>query len=129
MLFGATRLGKTVWARSLGNHYYCGGLWNLADFDETVEYAIFDDMANGLRAGYFQYKDWLGGQFEFMVQDKYKGKRRVKWGKPSIFICNRDPRDEIGMDDHNKSKIEWDWMEENCLFYELREPIFRASTE
>lgn len=129
MLFGATRLGKTVWARSLGSHYYCAGLWNMADFCESVEYAIFDDMVNGLRAGYFAYKDWLGGQFEFMVQDKYKGKRRLKWGKPSIFICNRDPRDEIGLDDHNKSKIEWDWLEENCVFYEVKDAIFHANTE
>lgn len=101
----------------------------MASFDESVQYAVFDDMVNGLRAGYFAYKDWLGGQYEFTCQDKYKGKRRVKWGKSSIFICNRDPRDEIGIDDFKKSPIEWDWLEDNCVFYELKEPIFRASTE
>lgn len=95
----------------------------MADFDESADYAVFDDMVNGLKAGYFSYKDWMGGQFEFMVQDKYKGKRRLKWGKPSIFICNRDPRDT------HYDEVDWAWMEENVVFYEVRESIFRASTE
>lgn len=101
----------------------------MASFDESVGYAIFDDMVNGLRAGYFSYKDWLGGQFEFMCQDKYKGKRRVKWGKPSIFICNRDPRDEIGLERVGQASLDWAWIEENCVFYEVLSPIFRANTE
>uniref|UniRef100_A0AAU6S5B5 Replication associated protein n=2 Tax=unclassified Gemykolovirus TaxID=2763233 RepID=A0AAU6S5B5_9VIRU len=124
VLFGATRLGKTVWARSLGRHYYTAGLWDLAGFDESVEYAIFDDMVNGLRAGYFKYKDWMGGQFNFTVQDKYAKKKRVNWGKAAIYITNVDPRL-----DANAGDIEWDWMEENCTFYEVREPIFRANIE
>nr|UBJ26165.1 replication-associated protein [Red panda feces-associated gemycircularvirus] len=116
-----------VWARSLGAHYYCAGLWDLSRFDESVEYAIFDDMVNGLRAGYFNYKDWLGGQFEFTVQDKYKHKKQIKWGKPAIYICNQDPRTDITP--MGKNAIEWDWMEENCVFYECTETIFRANTE
>lgn len=71
----------------------------------------------------------MGGQFEFVVQDKYKGKRRIKWGKPTIFICNEDPRNEIGNEKLGASRIDWNWLEDNCLFYELHEPIFRANTE
>jgi hypothetical protein len=126
VLYGATRLGKTVWARSLGTHYYCAGLWDMSRFDESVDYAIFDDMVGGLRAGYFAYKDWLGGQFEFTVQDKYKGKRQIKWGKPAIFITNVDPR--LEMQPYNKAAIEWDWLEENAVFYEVRDTIFHANT-
>lgn len=99
----------------------------MARFDESVDYAIFDDMVNGLRAGYFAYKDWLGGQFEFTVQDKYKGKRQIKWGKPTIFITNEDPRNEIGLELKHQSRIEWDWMDENCVFFEMKDSIFHAS--
>jgi hypothetical protein len=99
----------------------------MSRFDPDVDYAIFDDMVGGLRAGYFAYKDWLGGQFEFTVQDKYKGKKQIKWGKPSIFITNVDPRAEPTP--MGKNQIEWEWLEENCIFYEVTETIFRANTD
>lgn len=120
MLFGESRLGKTVWARSLGKHAYFGGLFSLADFDDTVAYAIFDDMQGGLK--YFpSYKFWLGHQAEFICTDKYMAKRRITWGKPSIYLANHDPRDDEGADR--------EWLNANCLFYEITQPIFRANTE
>nr|QCX29439.1 Replication-associated protein [Plant associated genomovirus 9] len=128
VLFGATRLGKTVWARSLGTHFHCGGLWNMSEFNESVEYAVFDDMVGGLRAGYFNYKDWMGGQFNFTVQDKYMKKRSIRWGKPTIFICNEDPRDQPPAF-NDRVGLDWAWLEENCVFYEVRDAIFRANTE
>ncbi|QCX29399.1 Replication-associated protein [Plant associated genomovirus 8] len=129
VLYGATRLGKTVWARSLGAHYYAGGLWDMAEFHpQEHEYAIWDDMLGGLKAGYFNYKNWLGGQFAFTIQDKYGKKKSIKWGKPSIFICNTDPRDEPPMF-NDRVGMDWAWLEDNCVFYEVKEAIFRASTE
>jgi len=100
----------------------------MSEFNESVEYAVFDDMVGGLRAGYFNYKDWMGGQFNFTVQDKYMKKRSIKWGKATIFICNEDPRD-LPPAYNDRVGLDWAWMEENCVFYEVKAPIFRANTE
>lgn len=125
MLFGATRLGKTVWARSLGSHSYFGGLFNLDDFSEDSRYAIFDDISGGFEF-FPNYKQWMGGQFEFTVTDKFKHKRTVKWGKPTIWICNTDPR----MEEYPRGKRpDFGWMEDNVWFIECTDTIFRASRD
>ena len=65
-------MGKTIWARSLGNHAYFGGLFSLDENLDGVEYAIFDDFG-GIKF-LPSYKFWLGHQKQFYVTDKYKGK-------------------------------------------------------
>jgi hypothetical protein len=124
VLFGATRLGKTVWARSLGDHAYFGGLFNLEDFCEDSNFAVFDDISGGF-SFFPSYKQWMGGQFQFTVTDKYKHKVTVKWGKPSIWICNTDPRWDCYK---AGSSPDFEWMEENCIFYEVTDTIFRANS-
>lgn len=93
MLWGPTRLGKTLFARSLGKHVYFGGLFNLESWEEEgkdAEYAVFDDMQGGF--GFFHaYKFWLGCQSEFTATDKYKHKSRIVWGRPAIWCANEDP--------------------------------------
>nr|UBQ66256.1 Rep protein [finch CRESS-DNA virus] len=109
----------------LGAHNYFGGLFNIDDFSESAEYAIFDDISGGF--GFFPgYKNWMGGQFQFTVTDKFKHKRTVRWGKPSIWICNRDPRHDAYK---SGGEPDWAWMEGNCDFIEVTETIFHASTE
>nr|QTZ83226.2 MAG: replication-associated protein [Gemykolovirus] len=122
-LFGGSRLGKTTWARSLGHHFSIEERWDMKKLDETAEYAVFNDMRGGLNTGYFGYKTWLGGQFEFTVEDKYCRKKTIKWGKATIWTSNEDPR----LDEKNTG-IDWDWMDKNCVFYELTHTIFRANT-
>lgn len=120
ILWGDSRLGKTLWARSLGNHAYFGGLFSLDEDVSTVDYAVFDDMQGGLE--YFHsYKFWLGNQTEFYATDKYKSKRLIKWGRPAIWLSNNDPRYDKGADVA--------WLEENCEIVHCRFPIFRASIE
>lgn len=118
-------MGKTVWARSLGKHAYFGGLFNLDEFNEQdCEYAIFDDIAGGF--GYVPaYKNWMGGQFEFTVTDKYKHKRTVRgWARPTIWVCNLDPR----LDAYKPGgRPDFEWMEENCDFVEVTRAIFHAN--
>ena len=46
----------------------------------------------------------------------------VKWGKPSIYLANTDPRNEM-------LQADVEWMEKNCIFVEVNSPIFRANTE
>jgi hypothetical protein len=107
ILWGPTRTGKTTWARSLGKHLYFGGLFNIDDYREDCEYAVFDDMQGGLEFLH-SYKFWLGCQKEFNVTDKYRHKKRVKWGKPCIYLSNQDPRADRGVD--------VEWLEGNCDF-------------
>lgn len=114
VLFGGTRLGKTLWARSLGNHAYFGGLFSLDESLEDVDYAIFDDMQGGLKF-FHAYKFWLGCQEQFWATDKYKGKKLIHWGRPSIYIANSNPLCDEGVD------IEW--LMGNCLFVEVESSL------
>jgi hypothetical protein len=116
-------VGKTVWARSLGKHIYCIGLVSGAACAkaESVEYAVFDDMRGGIKF-FHAWKEWMGAQPHVTVKELYKEPRLVPWGKPTIWLANTDPRNEMLQSDI-------DWMEKNVMFIELREPIFHASTE
>jgi hypothetical protein len=103
-----------MWARSLSKHAYFGGLFSLEESLEGVQYAVFDDIAGGLKF-FPQYKSWLGNQLEFYATDKYKRKTLVKWGKPCIWISNEYPITE---------GVDHDWMEQNCIFVEINSPLF-----
>ena len=107
VLWGPTRMGKTLLARCFGKHSYFGGLFNLDQYDKTAEYAVFDDLHGGMEF-FHSYKQWLGGQKEFTSTDKYRKKQNIKFGKFSVYCSNTDPRDEKGADR--------DWLEGNCKF-------------
>ncbi|MCJ1348934.1 hypothetical protein MMC31_007167, partial [Peltigera leucophlebia] len=93
VMWGGSRLGKTLWARSLGKHSYFRGLFVLEGFQPTeVKFAIFDELVNGFST-IPNFKPWFKGEQEFVVEDKYMRKQRIIWGKPSIFIGNSDPRE------------------------------------
>lgn len=123
VLYGATRLGKTVWARSLGSHIYFCGLYSGAEAMryKEVEYAIFDDM----QLKYVpQFKNWLGCQFSFQVKVLYKDPVLISWGKPCIWLSNDDPRLESHL-----TSTDIEWLEGNCVFVNITESIVRANTE
>lgn len=114
-LWGPSRTGKTLWARSLGSHAYFGGLFSLDEPLDNVKYAVFDDLQGGLE--YFHsYKFWLGCQKQFYATDKYKGKKLIHWGRPSIYLSNDDPRENKGAD--------YDWLMANVRFVYIDEPFF-----
>lgn len=116
ILVGPSRMGKTMWARSLSQeHAYFGGLWCLDEFDENVKYAVFDDIQGGLEF-FHAYKFWLGHQAEFFATDKYRGKKLIRWGKPAIWCSNTDPRIDKGADA--------DWLDANCEFVFINERLF-----
>jgi len=122
VLWGDTRLGKSTWARSLGNHVCFAGLFSGKAALETggkAEYAVFDDIRGGIK--FFPgFKDWLGCQPSFMIKQLYREPVMFNWGKPSIWISNRDPRLEMDECDVN-------WMEGNCLFVHITSSIFHAT--
>ena len=121
-LFGASRTGKTLWARSLGNHIYNIGLVSGTEClkGPTVDYAVFDDIRGGI--GFFpSFKEWLGCQLVVTVKCLYKEPQPVHWGKPAIWLSNTDPRLDM-------KSADVEWMEANCVFIQVNEPIFRANT-
>lgn len=108
ILIGPSRVGKTVWARSLRqNHIHFGQLFSLDEFREDADYAIFDDIQGGIEF-FPAYKAWLGHQRHFTATDKYRGKKTINWGKPAIWCSNTDPRSDKGADA--------DWLDANCTF-------------
>jgi len=107
VLWGPSRTGKTTWARSLGSHAYFGGLFSLDEPIADAEYAIFDDINGGIQF-VPSYKWWLGYQYQFYATDKYKGKKLITWGRPSIWCSNDDPRED--------PKADYDWLNKNCIF-------------
>jgi len=112
VIWGPTRIGKTLWARSLGKHAYFPGLFMLEGFNpKETQYAVFDDMLDGIKS-IPNFKYWLGGQKEFVVGDKYMRKQRIEWNKPSILISNSDPRIGCCLNDVS-------WLEGNCIFLEI----------
>lgn len=115
VLWGPSRTGKTLWARSLGKHAYFGGLFCLDEPIDDALYAVFDDMQGGL--GYWHaYKFWLGSQSNFYATDKYKGKVLVEWGRPCVYLANSDPRFD--------EKADIEWLEANCVFVHVEKDIY-----
>lgn len=123
VLFGETRLGKTMWARSLGKHMYFCGLYSGSEAMryKDVDYAVFDDMQLKFVP---QYKNWLGCQKQFQVKQLYKDPEIIDWGKPCIWLSNDDPRHEAHLTENDIK-----WLEGNCVFVEVTSAIFRANTE
>lgn len=113
VMYGESRLGKTVWARSLGNHIYFCGLYSYKEASRASEcdYAVFDDLQGGIKF-FHGFKNWLGGQREFQIKGLYRDPEMITWGKPSIWCANTDPRQDL---DHADNL----WMEANCIFVEI----------
>jgi hypothetical protein len=88
---------------------------------QEVDYAIFDDIRGGIKF-FPAFKEWLGAQAWVSVKQLYRDPKLVVWGKPSIWISNEDPR-------HAMEASDISWMEANCDFIEVTNPIFRANTE
>lgn len=68
------------------------------------------------------FKEWLGGQAWVSVKCLYRDPKLIKWGKPSIWISNEDPR-------HVMEPADISWLEDNAVFIEVRNAIFRANTD
>lgn len=81
-----------------------------------AEYAIFDDMRGGIEF-FPSWKEWLGGQSIVSVKKLYRDPVQLKWGKPSIWLSNVDPRTQL------KNVEDVNWLENNCDFVYLEESI------
>lgn len=98
VVIGPSRLGKTQYVRSFSaNHVYFKGGWRLDDWDDTAEYAVFDDWQPDDIQRYLG-KRLIGCDDEVIATDKYRGKRRIK-PVPAVLILNDDPRQLPWWDD------------------------------
>lgn len=120
-VYGESRTGKTLWARSLGSHIYCVGLISGEECLKDVDYAVFDDIRGGIKF-FPSFKEWLGCQAYVTVKCLYREPKLRKWGKPSIWVSNTDPRNEMLQPDV-------EWINANCIFVAVDSPIFRANTD
>lgn len=124
-LYGPTRVGKTTWARSLGNHVYFMGVMSgevaLRDMP-SADYAIFDDIRGGIKF-FPSWKEWFGSQLVVSVKKLYRDPVQVNWGKPCIWLCNEDPRQMLDPCDVH-------WLEGNCDFIDVHSSIIsHANTD
>lgn len=117
IVWGPSRLGKTLFATNLGPHVHWMRTFNLKKLltigVENVDFAIFDDVSwRDPALKHEGYKAWLGGQDEFDCTDKFQHKATITWGKPCIFLTNNDPYCDLSPD-----QIEW--FELNCIVIQL----------
>jgi len=102
VLVGPSRLGKTQWARCLGQHAYVATTWDLSSFDSRFDYVVFDDVPWDNFKHYA--KPFFGCQRDFSVSDKYRKKKRISGGVPCIFLVNPEDYTE---DMHKFCKSDW----------------------
>ncbi|KAG0161961.1 hypothetical protein DFQ30_004712, partial [Apophysomyces sp. BC1015] len=116
VLIGRTGLGKTQWARSLGQHtYHSGHLNTNADILHSVQYAIFDNFSLDK---FLRYKNWLGAQVEFSHRPRYGKDQTIKWGRPVIWCCNDDADPRLA------KNADVQWSSVNCVFVNIDKPLF-----
>lgn len=89
-------------------------MFNLDEYEERAGYNVFDDLPGGLES-WFQYKHWLGGQTDFTCTDKYRHKRVIRGGKPTIYCSNVEPGLAGGVD--------VDWLRINTIVQYIDTPV------
>nr|AKP17213.1 AC1 [Dolichos yellow mosaic virus]CAI91273.1 replication associated protein [Dolichos yellow mosaic virus] len=124
---GATRTGKTLWARSLGAHNYMCGHLDLSPkiFSNDAWYNVIDDVDPHYLK---HFKEFMGAQMDWQSNIKYGKPTQIKGGIPTIFLCNPGPRSsykEFLDEEQNESLKEWAY--KNAVFVTLEQPLF--STE
>lgn len=117
VLVGTSRLGKTVWARSMGPHAYVATTWDLSSFDKPFNYVVFDDVPWSNFAHYA--KAFFGCQRDFSVSDKYRKKKRISGGVPCIYLCNPEDVSRDMMD-----FVLNNWGQQNIVMVNLENKLY-----
>lgn len=113
LIVGGSRTGKTSWLNILrilmGSFLNFEHEWNMDMFWPGQVCAFSHDMGKG-----FPYwKPIFGCQLYFNARGRYLGTRRLDWGVPSIWVCNRDDDPRKWGDGHGH------YIEPNTLVYEI----------
>jgi hypothetical protein len=79
-----------------------------------AQFLVIDDMAwDKIPAK----KAIFGAQKEFTLTDRYRHKKRLTWGKPTILLCNPDNAPNILL-------AELDWYQSNVTTIYLTNKLF-----
>lgn len=91
-------------------------MFNIDVWNSDAEYIVIDDID-------WEYipckKALFGAQLEFTITDKYRKKRRVKWGKPCILLANED-----GDPYEKMSQKEKKWYDENVTLCYVNNKLY-----
>lgn len=112
-IYGPSRQGKTILARSLGVHWYMQQSWNVDAHDDNADYGVLDDIPWEALQRY--YKGIMGIQLDVTVTDKYKKKTVITHGRPVIILTNELPTFSVA---------EAAWLEANVVFYFNNNKLF-----
>lgn len=115
ILVGPTRTGKSMWSRSLGTHMYFQGMFNLDDWEDGAKYAIFDDIDWKF---FPNKKQFIGCQSDFVLTDRYRKKKTVKYGIPTIVCMNDDNYNCMSED------AMYEWIRGNSVILRVDVPFF-----
>lgn len=93
---------------------------------EAAEYAVFDDNSIDHFPG---WKSWFGAQMRIGIRCLYRDAVYMKWGKPIIWCCNRDPRIDMQNNINDERRHQWyqddiDWLEANAIFINVQTKLF-----
>lgn len=112
-LYGPSRMGKTMLARSLGTHWYMMSAWNVDAHDDDADYGVMDDIPWESLQRY--YKGMLGCQLDITVTDKYKKKSIIQHGRPVIVLTNELPVFSVA---------EAAWLDANVVFHFINTKVY-----
>lgn len=118
VIFGESRMGKTIFAKALGRCIYFRRHFNMKKLFsvgvENIDYTLWDDVPwteKALKNDGF--KAWLGGEDEFEVFDRYQETETIRnFSKPAVFLSNKDPGASLSGDDYL-------WLRENATIVQL----------
>lgn len=83
---------------------------------QDAHYAILDDMRGGI-SFFPSWKEWLGCQQVITIKKLYRDPVQIKWGRPTIWLSNTDPRQQLS------SQEDIHWLEANCQFVAMYDSI------
>ena len=94
---------------------YWHSYFNINDFDENADYAVFDDIAGGSSSSLITKDGWVHKNIH--CDRQVPGEEAYRLGKPCIMLMNEDPT----IDSHVDSA----WLLGNCdiIFVPDNEPI------
>lgn len=114
ILVGPTRLGKTEWSRSLGEHTYWSN-YVTSERNLSARYAVIDDMENFDR--FTARKHIFGCQKVIGLNPKYSRLQQWEWGIPTIWLFNWESLPTELRDAHS-------YYRQNSIYIEINNPLF-----
>ncbi|AGO64048.1 AC1 [Sweet potato leaf curl Henan virus] len=121
---GPSRIGKTVWARSLGPHNYLCGHLDLSPkvYSNSAWYNVIDDV----NPQYLKhFKEFMGAQKDWQSNCKYGKPVQIKGGIPTIFLCNPGEGSsfKLWLDKPEQGALKI-WATANALFCDVQSPFW-----